>query len=149
VGLFGRLLGYPDIDPTGRSRELFEKVGQQTMTMFFRGDAERAFQHPQQLMAMVAKKHGPYHADVGRANLLGSALMAMTAQYEFALQTCDAALKALKENEDVAGVDIEAAEFLKAGLEKLAEGQHPVVDGEGYLIDKDTPIGKWLWRLRS
>ena len=116
--------------------------------MFFRGDKERAFQHPQHLIEMVSSKCGPYHADVGRANLLGAALMAMTSQYDFALETCEAALWALRENKEVAGLDIEAAEFLKAGLEKLGSGEHPA-GGEGHLIDQDTPIGKWLWRLRG
>jgi hypothetical protein len=148
MGFLNRLMGFPDVDPTGRSRDLFEKVGKQTMTMFFRGDAERAFQHPQQLIGMVAGKYGPYHADVGRANLLGAAMMSMTAQYQFALETCEAALNVLRENEEVASIDIEAAEYLKAGLEKLVTGEHPA-GGDGHLISQDTPIGKWLWRLRG
>lgn len=148
MGLMNRLMGVPDIDPTGRSRDLFEKVGKQTLAMFFRGDAKRAFEHPQQLIGMVANKYGPYHADVGRANLLGAAMMAMTAQYEYALETCEEALKALRENEDVASYDIEVAEYLKEGLQKLVKGAHPQ-GGEGYLISQETPIGKWLWRLKS
>lgn len=147
MGILNRLLGYPDIDPSGRSRELFEKVGKQTMTMFFRGDAQRAFEHPQQLIGMVAGKYGPLHADVGRANLLGAAMMTLAGQYEFALQTCEAALKALTPNRAVAAIDFEAAEYLRDGLRKLSSGERPAGDGN-YLISKETPIGQWLWRLR-
>ena len=147
MGFFNRLMGYPDIDPTGRSRELFEKVGKQTMTMFFRGDTKRAFKHPEQLICMVAGTYGPLHADVGRANLLAATMMTFAGQYDFALQTCETALKALVENRNVAEIDVEVAEYLRVGLVKLVNSQRPEEEGAS-LISKETPIGKWLLRLR-
>jgi len=148
MGFLNRLLGYPDIDPTGRSRALFEKVGKQSMTMFFRGQVEGALEHPQQLIGMVSKRHGLYHADIGRAYLLGATIMTMTSQTEPALQTCEAALEALRENADVASMDLEVAEYLEEGLKKLLKGERQG-GGEEYLISQDTPIGQWLLQLKS
>lgn len=148
TGLFSSFLGYPDIDPSGRSRELFKKVGRQTMTMFFRGDYQRALKHSQKFINMVAEKYGIFHADIGRANLLAASMMTITGQYELALQTCEVALKALVRNRAVAAADLEAAEYLHNGLLKHINGEKCTGEGN-YLIAKETLIGSWLWQFHD
>jgi hypothetical protein len=156
MGIFNALLGYPNIDPTGTSRELFEKVGKQAMTMFFRGQVEGALQHVQRLQEMVSSQYGPHHPDVGRATLLGAIMLTTLGQYEDALEVCELALETFEAHEGYHkhGVshkvvfDMEAAMFLKGGLENLSGGEH-ATKGDGYLISATTPVGAWLSRLKS
>lgn len=150
------LLGYPDVDPNGVSRELFEKVGKQAMTMFSRGQIQGALEHVQRLQGMVISKHGPHHPDVGRASLLGAVMLTSLNQYEDALHVCELAMETFVANDGYheGGVsykvtfDMNAAMFLKKGLEHLIEGEH-ATKGHDTLISQRTPIGKWLSQLQS
>lgn len=148
MAFLNKLVGYPDPDPRGRSRALFEKVGNQAMTMLMRGDVSRALQHALQLEGMIAHKYNAYHPDVGRARLLAATIQTTVGQYETALEACEAALEVLRDSKEVAELDLEAAEFLSTGLNKLVDGEYPVDDPSQYLISRETVIGQWLWRLR-
>lgn len=148
MGFMNKLLGYPNPDPKGRSRELFEKVGKQSMKMLFRGDIPRALQHAAQLEGTICNKFNSHHPDVGRARLLAAVVQTTVGQYEHALEACESSLDILSNYEDEVECDLEAAKFLHAGLVKLCNGERPTNDEE-YLISGDTPIGQWVWRLKS
>lgn len=156
MSFLNALLGYPDIDPNGVSRDLFEKVGKQAMTMFSRGQIEGALEHVQRLQEMVVSKYGSHHPDVGRATLLGAIMLTTLGQNEDALQVCELAMKTFRENDGYheGGVsykvtfDMDAAMFLKNGLENLIKTEH-ATKSQDYLISSRTPLGRWLSRLKS
>lgn len=156
MSFLNALLGYPDVDPNGVSRELFEKIGKQAMTMFSRGQIQGALEHVQRLQEMVASKYGTHHPDVGRASLLGAVMLTSLNQYEDALHVCELAIETFKANDGYheGGVsykvtfDMGAATFLKNGLENLMKGEN-AIKNQDYLISSRTPVGKWLSRLKS
>ena len=149
MGLFNKMLGYPDPDPTGKSRTYFEKVGKQVMTMFGRGDIPRAVEHLRLFSTQQADRYGDNHADVGRAHLLFAAMSAMMTDYGNASAAALSAEGIFKATLEESDPDREAAEFLREGLDRMLEGEHPVDDPDEYLINYDTPIGKWMLRLKS
>ena len=148
MGWLNRLMGYPDLDPTGTSTELFKKVAQQAITMYSRGDVERSMNHLKELMATASRTYGEYHADVGRSALLMAVLMIMSREESAALYLCESAVQVLQENKEVAPRDLDAAVLLQSGLERIVENQRPVED-DGYLLVYGTPIGEWLRSCKS
>lgn len=146
MGFFRKLIGMPEPDPSGRSREYFEMVAKTAMKMVMRRDFPRAVKHMEIMLMNISQQFGYQHPDIGRAKLAKAAFLYMGADLQTAGTESIAALEVLEKHPDTCGLDIEAAkdfqELIKSAVKSLAGMED---DDEREL--EDRPFGQWVHRL--
>ena len=75
MGVFSKLMGMPEPDPSGSSRDYFEMVAKTAMKMATRRDIPRAVKHMEIMLMNISQKFGYQHPDIGRAKLAKAAFL--------------------------------------------------------------------------
>jgi len=148
MGLFSKLTGMPEPDPSGRSRAYFEMVAKTAMKMVMRGDIPGAVTHMEVMLMKVAQKYGYQHPDIGRAKLAKAAFLYIGGDLKTAGTESIAALDVLEQHAGSCGMEIEAArnfqELIKSAIKSLAGME----DNDGRELE-DRPFGQWIRSLET
>lgn len=146
MGLFSKLIGMPEADPSGRSRAYFEMVAKTAMRMVMRRDVPGAVKHMEIMLMNISQKFGYQHPDIGRAKLAKAAFLYIGGDLQTAGTESIAALEVLEQHPDSCDIEIEAAkdfqELIKSAIKSLAGMED---DDEREL--EDRPFGQWVRSL--
>lgn len=147
MGLFSKLVGMPEADPSGRSREYFELVAKTAMKMAIRGDLPRAVKHMEIMIMKAADKYNRYHPDIGRARLAKAAIFYLSGDLEEAHTEVDSALIILGAYPEICEFDIQAAKDFSDILDTAEKQLSGASEKEPNLYGR--PFGAWVSRLES
>lgn len=149
MGFLSKLIGMPEPDRSGRSRDYFELVAKTAMKMAVRRDFPRALQHMEIFLMNISRQFGYQHPDIGRGRLAKAAILFMGSDIRTAATESEAALEVLRLHPELCAVDIKAGtdfqEMIKESLLALA-GEENEYDSS---LDESRPFAKWVNRLES
>ena len=146
MGLFSKLIGMPEPDPSGGSRAYFEMVAKTAMKMVMRRDIPSAVKHMDIMLMNISQKFGYQHPDVGRAKLAKAAFLYIGGDLKTAGAESIAALDVLEQHPDFCGIDIVAAKDFQELIASAVNSLAGMEDDDVRELE-DRPFGQWVHSL--
>jgi len=146
MGLFSKLIGMPEPDRSGHSREYFELVAKTAMKMAAHGELPKAIQHMEVFLMNISNQFGYQHPDIGRGKLAKAALLYIGADLYTASTESQAALEVLQFHPGICAFDIEAAKDFQAVIKSAIAALTGHDDKEDRPLES-RPFGRWIKTL--
>lgn len=146
MGLFSKLIGMPEPNPSGSSRAYFEMVAKTAMKMVMRRDLPRAIKHMEIMLLNVSQQFGYQHPDIGRGKLAKAAFLYLGGDLQTASTESIGALDVLERHPEKCSIEIEAARDFQDLIKSAVESMDGVESDEERDLE-DRPFGQWVRRL--